>query len=542
MRDGDLTPPERTGREIVRSPGYNDNVPSLVPGGPRHRFDDPGVFSARDFMTILFKRWKVMAVFFAVVVGTVSLRTLLQSPTYDVTAAILVKKPGADVSMAVASSRPVDFRVTQEDLKSEIEILKNRELIERVVRDLGAPVSKPPSLMSRAKTIVKRMLGRPRLSRLDRRVLSISQDLDFWAVEGTHVIEFSFTTGDPVWGKRMLDALIRHYLEYRIQVHQAPQVLTFFDEQTNIALDRLTMAEDALEDYIDQTGVSGALSEQLLMALQRLDQLEASFADARVSFEQQRERVNSLKARLASEPTRLPSSSRLNRNAAADELSRALVDLRLRRDDLLTRGFSRTNVRVRDILAQIDLAEEQLAEAEQDGLNLTEINEVHRDLRVELLRSEAELQGLVARYTALQDEVADARNRITDLNGQSLPMARLDREAASAEESYLLYRRKFEETRISQAMEQQQAVNVSVARAPRRPVLPAGPSKAMVLLLAMVLGSAGALALAFGMEYLDHSFTTADDLEQQLDVAVLASVAEWEPHVGALPAASSGAG
>lgn len=491
-------------------------------------------------MMILFKRWKVMAVFFVVVVATIVLRTVTQPSVYEVTAAILVKRPGTDVSMAVATGRPVDFRVTLEDLNSEIEILKNRELIERVVYDLGSRTSKPPSLPSRVKSAVKGLLGRPSMSPLDARVTAISRQLDFWTVAGTHVLELSFKTEDPAWGTEVLDALIKHYLDFRLQVHMSPEVLTFFDQQTNMALDRLTTAEEALEDFVDESGVSNDLDNQLNMAMERLDHLEALASDARVARDGQRSRVNVLRARLADVPERLASARQENRNSAADALSRALVNLRLRRDDLLTRGFSESNSRVRDLQSQIDLAEEQLAEAEDVGLDGTEINEVHQRIRSDLLTSEAELDGLESQYATLLDEVARAREIVEDLQERTLPLTRLQREATSAEETYLLYKRKSEETRISQAMDQQQAVNVSVARPPRPPVAPGGMSLKMVVALAVVLGTAGALALGFAMEYLDRSYTTADQLEQDIGITVLASIQEWEPRKAAALAARHG--
>ena len=356
---------------------------------------DPGpTFSARDLLTVLFKRSRIMIAFFVVTVTAVGANVFLANPTYEVTAAILVKNRAGDASMAVAASRPADFRVTLEDLNSEIEILKNTELVERVARDVEPPeTGRRPSLVSRAKAVVKRVLGFPQLTPVESRVLAIQENMDFWPVVGSHVLEISFKAEDPEYGTRILDRLIHHYFDLRLEVHQAPEAVTLLDAQTTAALERLTSAEDDLRSYVEEAGVAGRLDEELLMALERWDQMEAAFAEAHVALEEGRERVRTLRERLEAEPARIPSARQEDRNASADELSRALVNLRLRRDDLLTRGFAETNGRARDLQAQIELAERQLAEAEQDGIDRTQVNEVHQQIRADLLQSEAALDG-----------------------------------------------------------------------------------------------------------------------------------------------------
>ena len=98
------------------------------------------------------------------------------------------------------------------------------------------------------------------------------------------------------------------------------------------------------------------------------------------------------------------------------------------------------------------------------------------------------------------------------------------REATAAEQGYLLYRQKRDEARVSQAMDQQNMLNVSIAREPRRPLQPVGSSKAKLLASALVLVSIGSVGAGFARDFLDHSFTTGEDLERGLEVRHLASI------------------
>ena len=487
-------------------------------------------YSLRDFLSVLFKRRRTILVFFGAVVATVVFGLVTKRPTYEATAAILVKKAKTEMPLTPSRSEPIVTMVSEEDLNSEIEILKSRRVIEEALQALPAP-STSQGAWARAKASVKNALGMASMSAQDRRVLAVERDLAFSVIARSNIVELRYSAEDPVLAADVLTALIDTYLEYRIQVHALPQAVSFFDEQTETARQRLTNAEDALERYIQDAGVSMPLNDQKLLALQALDEFERALAQASVSVQEGENRVAALDQRLRGEPERLPSSYRMNQSSETEELRRALVELRLRRDDLLTRGFSPGNVRVRDVEAQIGLAEGRLADAEErvGDINQTEINALHQDLKSRLLIAQADLAADRARLEALGQRVAGFQRSLDQLNQKSFEIVRLNREATAAEDAYLLYRQKHEEAQISVAMDQQKMVNVGVAREPRPPLTPSGPSKMSVLAVALILGSIGAIAVAFTLEFLDHSLMTGDDLERRVGIPHLASIPDVDP-------------
>jgi len=73
-------------------------------------------------------------------------------------------------------------------------------------------------------------------------------------------------------------------------------------------------------------------------------------------------------------------------------------------------------------------------------------------------------------------------------------------------------------------MDQQNVVNVSIAREPRRPLTPVGFSKVGLLASALVLVSIGSVGVGFARDLLDRSFTTGEELEHKLEIPHLASV------------------
>ena len=192
----------------------------------------------------------------------------------------------------------------------------------------------------------------------------------------------------------------------------------------------------------------------------------------------------------------------------------------------LLQDFKPDSRYVRDVETQIRLAEARLEEARKvSGVSRTEPNPVYQELKSELVRAEANLEGAKARADLLRQQVSDNRKKLNDLNEKGFEIESLSREANAAEEDYLLYRKKHEEARISAAMDQQKLINVSVAEPAQRPLAPESRGLKIRLLAGLLAGILGGLGLALAVEvYFDHSFTTGDDLERVLGIPHLASI------------------
>ena len=94
--------------------------------------------------------------------------------------------------------------------------------------------------------------------------------------------------------------------------------------------------------------------------------------------------------------------------------------------------------------------------------------------------------------------------------------------------NYRLYLTKFEESRISNAMDTEKIANVSLIEPARPPLKPVGPKVMLNMVLALFLGAFGGLGLAFFMEYLDDSLEQTEDVEAYLEVPVLTSIPEMK--------------
>ncbi len=122
--------------------------------------------------------------------------------------------------------------------------------------------------------------------------------------------------------------------------------------------------------------------------------------------------------------------------------------------------------------------------------------------------------------------VVDAsREEARRLNETEIVQQDLLRSAKNAEENFLLYSRKHEEARISDALDKQRIINVSVAEEATVPSIPSSPSWRLNLLLGFLFASLVSLGLVLAGDcFFDRSFRTPDEVEAYLDVPVLAAL------------------
>lgn len=508
-----------------------------LPSREPYAFEGSGErYSLRDLLNVVFRRRILIMVFAASVFALALVFTLSAKQSYLVTATLLVNKARAEVPLApTESAQLIISQLSEQDLNSEIEILKSRSLIEEVLKNLEVDESMRPKIgvVGAVKGVVKRLLGRPDLSYFDVLVLHLQEKLEITPIRKSNVIRVAYRSQDPEWAHRVVETLIERYLDRRAQMYQSPQAVEFFERQMEAAEERLRADELSLEQYVDNASITmvrgpqgtDSLAAQKALIMQRLATLEGDLGDAEVEYQAKLREATSLRERLEREPDRIASSNRLNQDAASEEIERALAALRLERDRLL-QDFKPDSRFVRDVETQIALAEQRLAEIRSSvGVGGTEMNPVHQQLKSELLRVEAGLEGTSARVVSLSRQVVEERLRLEDLNGRAFKLENLSRQAQVSEEDYLLYRKKFEEARISAAMDQQKLINVAVAQPAQVPLKPESQGMLMRLLAGLAFGVFGGMGLAFAIEFhIDRSFSTGEDVERGLGIPHLASI------------------
>jgi uncharacterized protein involved in exopolysaccharide biosynthesis len=152
------------------------------------------------------------------------------------------------------------------------------------------------------------------------------------------------------------------------------------------------------------------------------------------------------------------------------------------------------------------------------------LNDVHRRILNELLKARVDLRALNQKKETLTQQVAGYSSAAADKKRKGFEYDSRLREVTVKRDSLDLYKKKAEEARISDAMDEQKFSNAYILERAKLPLSRAG-KPFMVLAIITLIGAAGAaVALAFGLEYLDTTVRNETDIEEQLGLPVLATV------------------
>ncbi|MEE8161311.1 MAG: Wzz/FepE/Etk N-terminal domain-containing protein [Acidobacteriota bacterium] len=452
--------------------------------------------SLRDFLHVVFKRKGRILLFFGVTLGTVAVVTFMTSPTYEATAQILVKIGREDVylpDLPEGRVRPA-IRVTREEqINGEIEILKSRFLAEKVVESLG-PTIIYEDLNDPARGFLGSLFQAPNNEQSPPdeagqtivAAMRLKRAITIEGVPKSGVINISFQHTDPLMAGTVVNKLVSLYLEHHLRVHKNPRFYAFFREQSQILRNKMERVEDRLRNFKKTHELTSNPDEDRTLLLRQE-------ADLRVE-------LNKTLAQEAEMENRL-------RNPVPDtNLLGTLVELELKERELVTKYTDESRL-VQGVRDEIQMVRQRLA-------------------NLDSTRYDAEMEALRARKQIQVAQLADYQRRLAELNQIETEFARLQQGVEIDRQNYKLYLRKFEQSRISEAMDTQKIANVSLIEPAKAPLKPVGPNIRLNMLLAVFTGGFGGLGLAFVSEYLDDSLEKDEDVENHLDVPVLASVPE----------------
>jgi uncharacterized protein involved in exopolysaccharide biosynthesis len=206
------------------------------------------------------------------------------------------------------------------------------------------------------------------------------------------------------------------------------------------------------------------------------------------------------------------------------QLRSNLLTLELKRTELLEK-YELGYRAVQEVDVQIGQTRTALAAAEKSQLHdeTTDRDPAYEWVREELSRAKSELAGLQARAEATALTVRSYRENAQSLEQKQIVQDDLIRTVKATEESYLLYLRKEEEARISDALDSRHIINVAIAEAATVPSLPSN-HRALTVLVGLLLATFTSVGLAFGSEHLDPTFRTPDEVRSFLNIPVLATM------------------
>jgi uncharacterized protein involved in exopolysaccharide biosynthesis len=344
-------------------------------------------------------------------------------------------------------------------------------------------------------------------------------------IRGSTLIRVIYRSSNPVQAARVLGELARLYPEKHLALHRPAGAYQFFSDQAERFRQELSVAQERLVNFGRQEHVVSADLEKQ-NTLQRLADFEAALEQALSSIADTTRRIAQLDQETALTPTRQTTQIRTSeRGELIDQLKSSILGLEVKHAEML-RKFAPTYPPAVEIEQELNQSRAALARAEQSPSieEITDQNPTHQWLRSELARVKTERAASLARAAALRTSVATYRNKARLLEEKTVGQQTLIRAVKSAEENYLLYRRKQEEARISDALDRTRIVNVAIAEAPTVPALPSNTATRWLLALAVLAAAIIGTCTTYVLDYLSPYLRTPDEVERALDIPVLATL------------------
>lgn len=491
-------------------------------------FEMGNQLSLRNFLHLLFKRKTQITLVFGLIVVAVAAWTFLRAPTYEAKSQILVKigRENVYTHMVPTSGNqsPIIGVTREEQINSEIEILGSRSMIEKTVKAIG-----PEVMYSRPSLFSSMISLDDQLSPLQKAVLRLEKALSIRAVRNSNVIDISLKHEDPQIAGMVLDKLISLYLSHHIEVHKIPQSYKFFQEQSEIFMSRLKNAEDRLTAMKKEHNVfsldeaRGVLRSQEGSLRVELDRTLSQIAETE-------NRIGQIQQHLAGTPKIIPTEEEVEHSPFLGEaLETKLVELELKEKQLLAK-YTDNNRLVQQTKEEIKVIRKKLAEqgARQHGKSRSGYNPTFQRLQEELYRSQADLKALKAKDQIQTSQLNDYRERLGKLNRIEMELKDLQRQVDVEQQNYKLYLEKFEQARISEAMDTEKISNVTQIQPAEVSPRPVSPRVALNMAIGFFLGVSVSLGLAFLLETLSDRLEEPDETERALSLPVLASIPEMK--------------
>jgi uncharacterized protein involved in exopolysaccharide biosynthesis len=168
----------------------------------------------------------------------------------------------------------------------------------------------------------------------------------------------------------------------------------------------------------------------------------------------------------------------------------------------------------------------QLEQAEKTtvGSESISLNAVHQRILNELLAAKVQLQGLREKRSSDANQVASYGATAAVKKEKSFEFDRLQQVVNAKKDALGLYKKRAEEARISDAMDEQKFGNAFILEKAALPLPPDGTSTILWILVITFFATAVSIGFAFIMNYFDPTVQDEISIEEEFGVPVLATI------------------
>ncbi|MGH9144085.1 MAG: GumC family protein [Vicinamibacterales bacterium] len=474
---------------------------------------------------MLYRYRRLCVTVFILVTAAMIIQGYSNVKIYQAQARVLIEDERSTAVPGLQNEQNTYYEDPEPYYQTQYKILKGRDLTRRVVRKLhlekvpefNGTKPPPPTPLSLLSDLKKRVMGAvskpaapaPEPPKVDETadesgmVGAFVGRVDVAPVRGSHLVDVTFVSEEPKFAADAVNALIDEYVSENLEIklRSTQGMLEWLDTELANQQKRVEASERALAEYREKENAL-SLDDKQNIVLSRLNQLNDTATHAHSNRVQKESLYNQVKA-IASgtNPDAIPI---IATNGGVQTAKTKLVDLQRQKVQLLER-YADKHPKVLDINAQLQDAQRQLDIAISGA--------------VQSVRNEYETA--VIEEQTFAKNLEGAKSEATDLNRKGIGYGVMEREAKSNREVYQSLLTREKELRVSANSRTNNVRVVDRAEVPHSPITPGGRR---TWLMSAVIGLALSIGVALGLDYMNDTIKTPEDITRRLKLPFLGLV------------------
>jgi polysaccharide biosynthesis protein PslE len=505
--------------------------------------------SLSDIWGVVLRHRRLAVGFFLATLVVTTLALRLTPRTFRSEAKLFIRMGRETASLdatATIGRNPPASALPQERenaINSATQILQSRVLLEQVVDALGPATiladkdlpetnqaDEPASpAVGGVVSMLRDLLGyafksSTPLGERDRAILQLQTMVYVTPVKHSDVVSVACESGGPKLSQRIAAQLIDAYLAEHLRLNRTSGAREFLERQTAEMQTRLSAAEEELRAMKDQAQLASPEIEAELMTA-RAGALEDELLAATSSLASTEAHVRQLREKLTSLPkTAVTAHTEGILNHGKQLMQHELYRLQLVEQELAARMTDEhtelKQARDRVVKAKTELdAAQGTSEQETTGPNA-----VYEQVQVELVKQEPLLNALRAKRDTLQSQLAEVRQQIKKLNADEVRFRQLQRDLKRHVANFIAYMEHLEHSQVDEALEADRITSINIIQPATLEPKPIKPKLLLGFVLGLMIGLCGAMGLPLAVEAFDRKSNDVREVEDWLDVPVLASI------------------
>lgn len=465
---------------------------------PETQVSDLQEIDLRKYIDVLFRRrWTIISITM-LAVAIALLISFTMRPRYTARGMVMIEKEPNILSFEDI----FQIETFRDDyFQTQYKLLQSRSLAERTIdklnlwgreefsgkREVSAEEIKNPVFKQK---VIDRFLSR----------------LEVKPVRMTRLVEVSFTSYDPALASDCVNALFDAFVDMNIEAKSeaTEQASEFLAQQINELKKEISQKEQELQRYGQEKDIV-ILSDKETTIIEKLGEINRALTEAQIDRVRKESYYNEIK------------------NASPDFIPEAMNNpliQRLREDYIkLSREYSKMQEKF-----QPDYPEMQRLKAELDTARDMLKNETESLIKA----AYSEYQAALKKEKSLQELFDRQKEEAFKINSSAILYNSLKIEIENRKNLLESLLKRQSETGLTARLKGLRTSNIRIIDRADIPVRPSSPKKLRNLMLALFLGLFGGVGLALGLEYLDNTVKSVEDVERYAGLPALGVVPAFD--------------